>query len=161
MYAMKFMTKKKPQGTIYHEYSYPVLFTTYSIVYFGAFAEYFFGVQHYSLAVNIFGAIILFLGIGLTGWAIKSVGSSWSQHIEIKNNHVYCRVGPYKYYRHPYYVGVFLELFGACLLYNGWYALWFLFLVHVPFVVYRAGLEQQVMDRAFFPKPVSRRRRDH
>jgi isoprenylcysteine carboxyl methyltransferase (ICMT) family protein YpbQ len=153
LYAMKFMTKKQPRGKLYHEYSYPVLLTSYSIVYIGGFIEYFFHTRTYSFMVNIFGVIIMFIGLGLTSWSINSVGSSWSQHIEIKKKHVYCQTGPYKYFRYPYYVGVFFELFGACLLFNAWYILWFFFIVHMPLMIYRAGLEEQIMHKFFPPKP--------
>jgi protein-S-isoprenylcysteine O-methyltransferase Ste14 len=47
--------------------------------------------------------------------------------------------------RNPYYFGVFFELLGACFLYQARYALWFLFLVHMPLIVYRARLEEKVM----------------
>jgi protein-S-isoprenylcysteine O-methyltransferase Ste14 len=145
MYTMKFMTKKQRTGKIYYPWSYPLLFTTYMVTFFGAFLEYFLKTAHYSLTINIFGIIVLFTGILITGWAIKSVGSSWSQHIEIKTKHHLCTTGPYRYLRNPYYFGVMFELIGACLAFNAHYSFYFLFLVHTPFVIFRANLEEKIM----------------
>ena len=87
MYTMKVMTKKQKEGVIYFKWSYPVLLCSYLTVYFGSLAEHFVGIKEYGLPVNIAGVVLLFTGLLITGSAIKSVGSSWSQHIEIKKNH--------------------------------------------------------------------------
>ncbi len=58
-----------------------------------------------------------------------------------------CTTGPYHRLRHPYYLGVTLELGGACLLFGGRIALVFLCLVHLPLVLYRARPEAHVLKR--------------
>jgi methyltransferase len=144
-YTLFFMTKKQKKGTVYHKWSYPLLLTTYNISFWGAVYEYFHSSIILPANLNYLGTVIMFTGIFITGLATKAVNTSWSQHIELKSEHKVCTSGPYKYMRHPYYFGVTLELVGACLMASAYYAFLFLILIHTPFVLFRANLEEKVM----------------
>lgn len=59
------------------------------------------------------------------------------------------RDGPYHLFRHPYYIGVFLEALSFPLILNAWYALIFSVLVVAPLEGYRAFLEERILAEEF------------
>ena len=57
------------------------------------------------------GMILFFLGQCLRVWAIKTLGERWSTQILITPNLKAINQGPFKWFRHPNYLGVILEIF--------------------------------------------------
>jgi len=66
------------------------------------------------------GLTCLLAGQGLRAWAIRSLGERWSVRIMVVPGEPLVAAGPYRLLRHPNYLGVALELFGAPLLYGCW-----------------------------------------
>jgi protein-S-isoprenylcysteine O-methyltransferase Ste14 len=73
-------------------------------------------------AWHIAGAIVLALGLGLAGWAmIANAYFSTAVRIQSDRGHTVCRTGPYRFVRHPGYVGFMLQSLGTpCLLGSLW-----------------------------------------
>jgi protein-S-isoprenylcysteine O-methyltransferase Ste14 len=69
------------------------------------------------LAWNLTGAVALAAGLGLAGWAVV-VNAYFSTAVRIQSNrgHTVCRSGPYRFVRHPGYVGFILQSLGTPLL---------------------------------------------
>jgi protein-S-isoprenylcysteine O-methyltransferase Ste14 len=61
-------------------------------------------------AWNIAGAIAQAVGLGLTSWAmITNAYFSTAVRIQSERGHTVCRSGPYRFVRHPGYVGFVLQ----------------------------------------------------
>ena len=73
------------------------------------------GTPHVSL-----GLVCLVAGQALRLWAIRTLGERWSVRIMVVPGAPLVARGPYRWLRHPNYVGVALELFGVPLLVGAW-----------------------------------------
>jgi len=62
------------------------------------------------------GAAIFAIGKALKYWAVASLGARWSFRVLILPNAPLVTSGPYRWLRHPNYVGVVGELVGSALL---------------------------------------------
>lgn len=59
------------------------------------------------------GVILTALGLGIAVAARITLAGNWSAQVEIKEDHVLIRSGPYRYVRHPIYAGILLALLGS------------------------------------------------
>ena len=63
-------------------------------------------------------------GLALSGWAmIVNAYFSTVVRIQRERGHTVCRTGPYRFVRHPGYVGFMLQSLGIPLLLGSWWAL--------------------------------------
>jgi protein-S-isoprenylcysteine O-methyltransferase Ste14 len=70
-----------------------------------------------SAAWNLAGAVVLAAGLGLGGWAmIANAYFSTAVRIQTDRGQTVCRTGPYRFVRHPGYVGFILQSLGTPLL---------------------------------------------
>jgi protein-S-isoprenylcysteine O-methyltransferase Ste14 len=77
-----------------------------------------------SVAWHVAGAVMLVAGYGLTTWAMFSNAYfSTAVRIQSERGHTVCRSGPYRYVRHPGYVGYLLQSLGMCFLLGSLWAL--------------------------------------
>ncbi len=73
---------------------------------------------------HIAGAALFALGLALFGWAmITNAYFSTAVRIQSERGHTVCTSGPYRFVRHPGYLGVLLQAVGAPLLLASWWAL--------------------------------------
>lgn len=75
-------------------------------------------------AWNLSGAMVLAVGLALTEWALI-VNSYFSTAVRIQGDRgqTVCRAGPYRFVRHPGYVGYSLQSLGTALLLGSLWAL--------------------------------------
>ncbi|MBI4486025.1 MAG: hypothetical protein HY655_08450 [Acidobacteria bacterium] len=66
--------------------------------------------------IFIIGAAVYTAAKALKWWAILELGPFWTFRIIVVPGAALVRSGPYRYIRHPNYVGVFGELVGAALM---------------------------------------------
>jgi protein-S-isoprenylcysteine O-methyltransferase Ste14 len=75
-------------------------------------------------AWNVAGAVVLAAGLGLGGWAmIANAYFSTAVRIQSDRGQMVCRSGPYRFVRHPGYVGFILQSLGTPLLFGSLWAL--------------------------------------
>ncbi|MEW6651061.1 MAG: isoprenylcysteine carboxylmethyltransferase family protein, partial [Chloroflexota bacterium] len=75
-------------------------------------------------SVHIAGAFLFAAGLGLFGWAmITNAYFSTIVRIQSERGHKVCRSGPYRFVRHPGYVGALFQSFGVPLLLGSLWAL--------------------------------------
>ena len=73
---------------------------------------------------NIIGAAVLALALGLAGWAmIVNAYFSTAVRIQVDRGQTVCRAGPYRFVRHPGYVGFILQSLATPLLLGSAWAL--------------------------------------
>jgi protein-S-isoprenylcysteine O-methyltransferase Ste14 len=58
------------------------------------------------------------VGLVITLWARRTLGTNWSASVVFKERHELIEGGPYRFARHPIYSGVLLMLFGTMLLWG-------------------------------------------
>jgi protein-S-isoprenylcysteine O-methyltransferase Ste14 len=75
-------------------------------------------------ACNIAGAVLLACGLGFGGWAmISNAYFSTAVRIQTDRGHHVCRSGPYRFVRHPGYVGFAVQSVGTPILLGSCWAL--------------------------------------
>jgi methyltransferase len=66
------------------------------------------------------GVVVFAAGKALKWWAIVTLGPSWTFRIVVVPNAPLIHGGPYRWLRHPNYVGVVGELLGVALIAGAW-----------------------------------------
>jgi protein-S-isoprenylcysteine O-methyltransferase Ste14 len=91
------------------------------------------------------GAGALAAGLGLGGWAmVANAFFSTAVRIQSDRGHTVCRTGPYRFVRHPGYVGFSLQSLATPVLLGSWWAL-VPGLVAAGLMVLRTALEDRVL----------------
>jgi protein-S-isoprenylcysteine O-methyltransferase Ste14 len=99
-----------------------------------------------SVVWHVAGAVVLTAGYGLTAWAMRSNAYfSTVVRIQSERGHTVCRGGPYRFVRHPGYVGMTLQSLGIPFLLG---SLWALLpaLAAVIAMVIRTRLEDRMLQ---------------
>ena len=98
-----------------------------------------------ALVVHLIGLAFISLGQGLFSWAMASnIFFSTAVRIQIDRDHTVAYGGPYRYVRHPGYVGMIVSLFATALAFG---SLW----AHIPaglaavLLVVRTALEDKTL----------------
>lgn len=98
------------------------------------------------LVVKAFGFIGFFFAIGFAFWAVKANAfASDVVRIQDDRGHKVCTTGPYRYVRHPMYVGVVLGLLCFPLALGSLFAFIPAFLIFVLFIL-RTSLEDKTLQ---------------
>lgn len=115
-----------------------------------AVIEFFYITKNINIIVLSFGLLIYILAGLLRFWSIKTLGKQWNIHLieESEKSEIIVK-GPYKYIRHPIYLGHFLELVGIALTFNALYSLIFIFVVNLPLYIQRAFYEEKINAKKF------------
>jgi protein-S-isoprenylcysteine O-methyltransferase Ste14 len=98
------------------------------------------------LAWNVVGAVVLAAGLGLGGWSmIANAYFSTAVRIQSDRGQMVCRSGPYRFVRHPGYVGFILQSLSTPFLLG---SLWALVpgIVAVALMVTRTSLEDRFLQ---------------
>ncbi len=67
--------------------------------------------------------LIMIFGLAIRTWAIYTLGNYFTMHLSIQKEHKIIRQGPYKYVRHPSYVGAFFTFLGTAVFMHAWFSL--------------------------------------
>jgi methyltransferase len=91
------------------------------------------------------GFALFLAGEGLRVWCITSLGGSWNARAKVDPGLRIVTHGPYRYLRHPNYLGVLLELAGLPLMGGAWWTLALLSVPHVAVLVRRIRGEDALL----------------
>lgn len=104
-------------------------------------------IQLTSVRWNIFFFMLFFMAQVGRVWCIASLGRFWNTKVIVLPNVICIKKGPYKYFKHPNYMIVFVELF-AIPLATGAYRTAVLFpMLHLFLVMIRVPIEEKALGR--------------
>jgi len=104
------------------------------------------GAPDLDVAWHVAGAVVLAVGLGLTAWAmIANALFSTAVRIQSERGHTVCSTGPYRFVRHPGYVGFILQSISVPLLLG---SLWALIpgITAAVLVIVRTSLEDRTLQ---------------
>jgi protein-S-isoprenylcysteine O-methyltransferase Ste14 len=111
--------------------------------------------DHYSIVVfeessiiRSGGVILSFIGFFLMNWSVIFLDKQFSIEVTIQDNHKLVTNGPYRYIRHPRYLGIILFLSGISLVFLSLIAL-ILVLITIIVLLWRIRDEEKLMFREF------------
>jgi protein-S-isoprenylcysteine O-methyltransferase Ste14 len=61
------------------------------------------------------GVVLQLVGLGLRAWAMRTLAGAYSRTLRVTNTQDVVEAGPYRYIRHPGYLGAFLTWLGFAL----------------------------------------------
>ena len=65
--------------------------------------------------LEIAGTVVVATGVFLAIWARSLLGKNWSGRVMLQNAHYLVTEGPYRFVRHPIYLGGLFAMFGSSL----------------------------------------------
>jgi protein-S-isoprenylcysteine O-methyltransferase Ste14 len=99
------------------------------------------------------GILILISGFLLRQYSIKTLGKFFIPVVGKQKNQKIVKTGPYKYIRHPSYLGLFLELLGTALALTNWIAMLNVIIFFLPTINYRIKVEEKFLSNQFKSYP--------
>ncbi|MHB0877050.1 MAG: methyltransferase family protein [Anaerolineae bacterium] len=97
---------------------------------------------------TVAGIIVFALGLTVFAWAVAYLRLEALGIIEPVSEKL-LEVGPYKYVRHPIYLGLIIALIGLALALNSLWGVVATLVLFVPVSIYRARLEEAAVARRF------------
>jgi len=91
------------------------------------------------------GATLFIVGAVLTVWSYSLLGRQLSEHVRVLPDHEVIEKGPYRYVRHPGYLGQIVTFIGLGLVLQSWLALLVILIVHGSLLAYRIHIEESFM----------------
>jgi protein-S-isoprenylcysteine O-methyltransferase Ste14 len=94
------------------------------------------------------GLIIVYWGMAIVIWAVWHLKKGILGGIEPENE-ILIKTGPYKYIRHPVYLGMTIAMLGIPVAFESWIGLLSVLIVFLPSEIYRAKLEEKALSSKF------------
>jgi protein-S-isoprenylcysteine O-methyltransferase Ste14 len=92
------------------------------------------------------GIVVVVLGMLLVVWSAFHLRGAFLGEVEPTRNDL-VRSGPYKFIRHPVYLGMTIALTGAAISLRSWPGLLAVFGLFLPSEIYRAKLEEESLRK--------------
>jgi len=98
--------------------------------------------------LRFLGVLIYLLALGWIYWSFTTLGKQHSAEVTIQEDHRIITEGPYRWVRHPMYLGLIVFPAGAGLAFGSWVGI-ALPLLLAGLFVWRIGDEEMLMQREF------------
>jgi protein-S-isoprenylcysteine O-methyltransferase Ste14 len=92
---------------------------------------------------RVVGLVLMWLGLGVRGWAIAALGANFRTTVEVERDQTVVSTGPYRYVRHPSYTGLLLIAAGFGVTRGSWVSLAACGLLLLPAIVRRIRVEEE------------------
>jgi len=98
----------------------------------------------------IAGFTVYAAGVALRYWAFHALRNQWHVDVSDTNGVRYLvREGPYRFIRHPLYLGACMEIIGLPVFFGAWGSLIFGALIFIPLEISRAYYEERFLRELF------------
>lgn len=104
-----------------------------------------------NITFRIIGLIVTLIGFFIMNWSVMILGKQFSTDITIQDDHQLITAGPYRFIRHPRYLGIILFLSGISLVFISGISLILVFMTSL-ILVWRVRDEEQLMHQEFKDK---------
>jgi protein-S-isoprenylcysteine O-methyltransferase Ste14 len=98
-------------------------------------------------AVQVFGVIVMWLGLTTRVWAVAALGGAFRTTVEVDLDQAVVTTGPYKWIRHPSYAGLLLFLAGFGLAIGNWLSAAACLALPLPALAWRIHVEEAELRR--------------
>lgn len=106
---------------------------------------YFTDTTYSSNLLTILGLVLLVGGITIRIWAIQTLGKHFTATATINNDHRLIENGPYKFVRHPSYLGAFMAILGTPVFLNAHWAILFVIIAMSIAYYIRISVEEKML----------------
>jgi protein-S-isoprenylcysteine O-methyltransferase Ste14 len=96
-------------------------------------------------AAHLLALTLLWCGIALRQWCFRTLGESFTFAVQVSADQQVVSSGPYRWVRHPAYLGMVLSMLGLGALLESWASLLALLAVMTTAVVYRVRVEERAL----------------
>ena len=98
-------------------------------------------------AVQVFGVIVMWVGLAARVWAVAALGGAFRTTVEVDPDQPVVTTGPYKWIRHPSYAGLLLIVAGLGLGLGNWLSAAACLALPLPALVWRIHVEEAELSR--------------
>lgn len=134
-------------GRILYRWTFIFMTAAGAVTVLAGLAEYGLGGGRASLGRMALGVGMAVAAFALRHAARRALARMWSVHVEIREAHTLVRDGPYRYLRHPIYVGMMVEVAAALVVLGSWRVAVPGLLLNAAAVAARVRAEEQAMAR--------------
>lgn len=101
-----------------------------------------------TVVAKFLGIFIVFVGIALVIWSAMHIKGAFFGEVEPKSD-ILIKSGPYRFVRHPVYLGMTIALTGLPIAMRSYFGLIGVFLLFLPSEIYRAKFEEKALKSKF------------
>lgn len=112
--------------------------------------------RHWAIAT---GFILAALGLTLRIWSIRTLGKCFTATVRIHSDHTLIQSGPYRWVRHPSYLGAMAVICASSVIYGAWLLFPVTLIAMLLAYAYRVSIEEGALREKFgseFEKYVQR-----
>jgi protein-S-isoprenylcysteine O-methyltransferase len=95
------------------------------------------------------GVAIMISGVVFRQYAISVLGKFFTATIQIKKDHELIQTGPYRYIRHPSYLGILIMAFGLGIAMSNWISLLLCLVLPTIGLMQRIRFEEKELEQHF------------
>ncbi len=108
-------------------------------------ALYFPSVWQNTNAIHFTGLSLFFIAVCYRLWAIQTLGQYYSHRVRTLSQHQIVTSGPYKFIRHPAYLGMIVANIGISVYFLNWATFSIFLLILVPAIILRIVIEEKIL----------------
>ena len=100
------------------------------------------------IGLRWFGVVLIGLWGILLVWTFQSLGKNLTDTVVTRKDHKLVTTGPYRYVRHPFYMGFFMAIVGGSIVAANWFLL-LAGMIPFGFLVARTRIEEEKLIERF------------
>lgn len=97
--------------------------------------------------VGLVSMSVLITALGLRWWALSSLGDRWTTRVVVVPGEKLVTSGPYRWFRHPNYLAVVLEIAAIPMLHSAWITALTFSVANLVLLKVRIGAEEAALGR--------------
>ena len=146
-----YTSKDKNSDKIEGDWTLPISAISYIVLVILCLAEFYSLSRIPNLVIGSISLCVYVGSVALRLWSINSLGDQWSIHIigadKLNGQRHLVDKGPYRYIRHPVYLGIILEQISIPLVVSLYYTAVIAACFAIPFQIIKARLEEGEMEK--------------